>query len=185
MMTKKFSTREKVLLVILAVALVAALYFWLVLKPSIETMSTAQTEIDEIEESLASEEAKAEDIADMQAALEEMSGNVEMKSTITPLYNNFQYLLTELNSVLSSVDGLILNSSDLVFEDGLVNREIQLVFYTNNYASARDIIYKLYSGSYSCDITALKLSLAQADATDLTTSQVMVTTTIMYYEINK
>ena len=185
MMTKKFSTREKVLLVILAVVLVASLYFWLILKPAIETMSTAQTEIDEIEESLAAEEDKAEEIATMQTALEEMSGNVEMKSTITPLYNNVHYLLTELSSVLSSVDGLILNSSDLVFEGDLVNREIQLVFYTNNYASARSIISQLYSGSYSCNITALKLSTSVADATDLTTSQVMVTATIVYYEINK
>lgn len=184
MMSKSFSTREKVLLVILGLLLVLGLYYLVVLKPTMETISVAQAEIDGIADLMIVEEAKAEQLQVMRKALDELEGTEEAK-TVTPLYDNFQNLLDELNSALATADDYKLSFLAPTVNEGVATRQLQLVFYSRNYYAAKSIINKLYSGPYRCDITSFKLAPTEKDSHNLTSAPVEATLSIQYYEIYK
>jgi len=182
MMTKSFNAREKTLLVVLAVLLLAALYYFAVFQPTQNTISAAQLELDELETLLIEEEADAAQLQKMQEALLEISGT-PVAETITPSYDNFQNLLAQLNSALSGANDYKLNFQDPEITGGIAKRSLQLVFYASDYAAARRILNELYSSPYRCDITAVTVSPAESGVADMQSVPVSATVSIVYYEL--
>lgn len=182
MITKNFSMREKFLLLVLAVILVAAVYYFAIQTPTVEAISQAEVKISEVQDLLVVEEAKAEQVKTMQEALAQVSADTA-GTTIIPVYDNLQNLLEELYAVLSPADQYKLNFSNVVIQSGVAERKLQLIFYASDYYAAKRIIREFYSGSYRCDITSLKLTPEQQDSGSLLEVPVIVTMEIVYYEL--
>ncbi len=150
-MNRAFTTREKVLLVILAVLIIGIGYFKLLLEPintSIENYrNITASEQDEILVNTALLQKKKQ----METELEELFASGD--PTPIPVYDNSGNLLVELHRILDKSLDYSLNFSGVSTMDVeyLVRRPVSLTFQTPTYAQARAIINELHdSDNVNC-----------------------------------
>ena len=150
-MNRAFTTREKVLLVILAVLIIGIGYFKLLLEPintSIENYrNMTASEQDEILVNTALLQKKKQ----METELEELFASGD--PTPIPVYDNSGKLLVELHRILDKSLDYSLNFSGTSPMDVeyLVRRPVSLTFQTPTYAQARAIINELHdSDNVNC-----------------------------------
>lgn len=150
-MNRAFTTREKVLLVILAVLIIGIGYFKLLLEPintSIENyQNLTASEQDEILVNTALLQKKKQ----METELEELFASGD--PTPIPVYDNSGNLLVELHRILDKSLDYSLNFSGVSTMDVeyLVRRPVSLTFQTPTYAQARAIIDELHdSDNVNC-----------------------------------
>lgn len=150
-MNRAFTTREKVLLVILAVLIIGIGYFKLLLEPintSIENYrNMTASEQDEILVNTALLQKKKQ----METELEELFASGD--PTPIPVYDNSGNLLVELHRILDKSLDYSLNFSGVSTMDVeyLVRRPVSLTFQTPTYAQARAIIDELHdSDNVNC-----------------------------------
>lgn len=143
-MNRAFTTREKVLLVILAVLIIGIGYFKLILEPINNNIETYQTmtvaEQDEILVNTALVQKKKQ----MEAELEKLFA--EGDPTPIPVYDNSVALLKELHQILDKSSDYTLNFTGTSPMDVsyLIRRPVSLTFNTATYAQARTILNKLH-----------------------------------------
>lgn len=150
-MNRAFTTREKVLLVILAVLIIGIGYFKLLLEPintSIENYrNMTASEQDEILVNTALLQKKKQ----METELEELFASGDPSPI--PVYDNSGNLLVELHRILDKSLDYSLNFSGVSTMDVeyLVRRPVSLTFQTPTYAQARAIINELHdSDNVNC-----------------------------------
>lgn len=150
-MNRAFTTREKVLLVILAVLIIGIGYFKLLLEPintSIENyQNMTASEQDEILVNTALLQKKKQ----METELEELFASGD--PTPIPVYDNSGKLLVELHRILDKSLDYSLNFSGVSTMDVeyLVRRPVSLTFQASTYAQARAIINELHdSDNVNC-----------------------------------
>ena len=150
-MNRAFTTREKVLLVILAVLIIGIGYFKLLLEPintSIENYrNITASEQDEILVNTALLQKKKQ----METELEELFASGD--PTPIPVYDNSGNLLVELHRILDKSLDYSLNFSGVSTMDVeyLVRRPVSLTFQVPTYAQARAIINELHdSDNVNC-----------------------------------
>lgn len=150
-MNRAFTTREKVLLVILAVLIIGIGYFKLLLEPintSIENyQNMTASEQDEILVNTALLQKKKQ----METELEELFASGD--PTPIPVYDNSGKLLVELHRILDKSLDYSLNFSGVSTMDVeyLVRRPVSLTFQASTYAQARTIIDELHdSDNVNC-----------------------------------
>ena len=150
-MNRAFTTREKVLLVNLAVLIIGIGYFKLLLEPintSIENYrNMTATEQDEILVNTALLQKKKQ----METELEELFASGD--PTPIPVYDNSGNLLVELHRILDKSLDYSLNFSGVSTMDVeyLVRRPVSLTFQASTYAQARAIIDELHdSDNVNC-----------------------------------
>lgn len=150
-MNRAFTTREKVLLVILAVLIIGIGYFKLLLEPintSIENYrNMTASEQDEILVNTALLQKKKQ----METELEELFASGDPSPI--PVYDNSGNLLVELHRILDKSLDYSLNFSGVSTMDVeyLVRRPVSLTFQAPIYAQARAIINELHdSDNVNC-----------------------------------
>lgn len=150
-MNRAFTTREKVLLVILAVLIIGIGYFKLLLEPintSIENyQNMTASEQDEILVNTALLQKKKQ----METELEELFASGDPSPI--PVYDNSGNLLVELHRILDKSLDYSLNFSGVSTMDVeyLVRRPVSLTFQASTYAQARAIIDELHdSDNVNC-----------------------------------
>lgn len=150
-MNRAFTTREKALLVILAVLIIGIGYFKLLLEP-------INTSIDNYQNMTASEQdeilvntALLQKKKQMETELEELFASGD--PTPIPVYDNSGNLLVELHRILDKSLDYSLNFSGVSTMDVeyLVRRPVSLTFQASTYAQARAIIDELHdSDNVNC-----------------------------------
>lgn len=186
--TRKFTRREKVLLVIMAIVMVAGAYFWFVQMPLSAQMLEIQTAQADAESELIVLQAKARRQNEMEAELEKLKSSTIYAET--PKYDNLQAVITTLNSIMAETNDYSLNFQPVVqAEDGnIIRREISMKFTSGTYDQARRVITRLHDGAFRCQISDLSISaIAPADAgqgyvATLDKNSVDVSLTITYFE---
>ena len=101
-LSKQFTRREKILLVILALLLLAAVYFWVVHLPVTETLADVQAQKEDISANLMVLEAQQQRMEKMQAELDEILSQPNVAEI--PKYDNLQRVMDFLNTVLRFAD---------------------------------------------------------------------------------
>ncbi len=183
MMSKALSTREKWLLLVLAVLLVVAVYYLFVIRPTSEVIAASKEQIATIDDNLIVEEAMAKRINDMKAELSTVDrGNPRYAET--PDYDNIQNVLDELSRVFPASSEPKINFSNLTFnEQSVALREIQISFVAGSYSSAKQIIQTLYSGPYRCDINRITIRPTESNGSNIVNEPVTASVSVIYYEI--
>ena len=176
-MRRAFTTREKVLLVILAVLVIGIGYFKLLLEPINDRIAEYQADTASEQDALLQNTALLTRMRQMQSELDEIhaAGNVKP----LPAYDNSDALLVELNTVLSRSRDYSLNfGATATLDDSpyILRRPLSLTFTADTYAQARSILNSLHDSSNINQISDLSLSF-QKDNT------VSVTLTIAYFEL--
>lgn len=181
-MKRAFSTREKVLLVVLAVLLIGIGYFKLILEP-------INNSIDEYQQMTASEQdeilintARLTQMRAMQKELDEIYASGEAKPI--PEYDNSGKLLIELHSILSKSTDYTLNFGTVGTLDGgyIERRPVSLNFTAPSYTRAAEIIRLLHDSENINQISDLSLAFKTDNGG---ASSVSVSLAVTYYELIK
>lgn len=150
-LNRSFSTSEKVLMLVLAVLLVVACYYFLVVKNVADTIAANEDRLADIEISINAQEMLAADRARMKAELEALGEDGTLP--VVAVYDNIRNELNELNALMGGATTYNLSFAQPTVEDKLVRREVTVSFTVPDYAAALDVVRKLKNGTYRCEIT--------------------------------
>ena len=185
-MNRAFTTREKVMLVILCLLIIGIGYYKFLLEPindQIENYnSMAAQEQDIITQNMALIQKKRT----MEQELEEIFAE-NPNPTPIPSYDNAGVLMVELHSILDGTVDYTLSFSDTSKLSGgyLLRRPVQLDFTAYSYSQARSIINKLHDSdniNQISDLTITRVNRETKDA-DEETDQISVSMVIAYFEL--
>ena len=144
-LNRSFSTSEKVLMLVLAVLLVVACYYFLVVKNVADTIAANEDRLGGHAHQLAADRAR------MKAELEALGEDGTLP--VVAVYDNIRNELNELNALMGGATTYNLSFAQPTVEDKLVRREVTVSFTVPDYAAALDVVRKLENGTYRCEIT--------------------------------
>lgn len=189
-LSKQFTRREKVLMVILAVLLLAAGYFWLVHQPvetALASIAQQQANADDLIMVL---EIKSKRLDEMRAELETIRsdpGTVEI-----PTYDNLQKVMIFLNKTLAATTDYDLSFQQVVMPEAgnIIRRTIDMTFQCPSYTAARAVATQLHASPYRCQLGDLSILPAANEngvsrSDDLTQGAVSVSLSITFFELKQ
>ena len=180
-MKRAFTTREKVLLIVLAVLIIGLSYYRFLLVP-------INNGIDQYRSDAAAEQDEMlvnTQLLGKQRTMEKELDELFAQGDPTPVpeYDNSGKVLVELNSVLSSAVDYTLNfgSTTELEGEGIICRPVNMTFRTNTYNQAKSILEQLHDSDNIGVISDLTLSNTE----DSGQNYVDVTLLITYFERTK
>ncbi len=177
-MTRSFTTREKILLVVLAFLVIGIGYFKLLLEPINDQITEYQLNMEAEESEIISNTAILNRMQRMQEELQTIYASGDAKPL--PSYDNSDRMLVELNTILSRASDYSLNfgtPAALADSTYIVRRPISLEFTADSYETARGIIDDLHDSDNINQIS--DLSIVFGDRGDI-----RVELDIAYFELN-
>ena len=151
-----FTTREKVLLVILAVLVIAVGYWKLILTPINDSIADLNAQTASEQDAILTNSARLSRMRQMQQEL------ADPDAKPLPDYDNSERLLVELNTILSgTVDYTLSFGSTYLLEDGgsIICRPISLEYTCGPYTAARAVVDALHGSDYVNLISDVTLDL--------------------------
>ena len=181
MMNRRFTTQERVLLLVLIVIFTVILYVFAVFNPTSDSINDARNQSIMLEEDIERELMKAGDLSRMRKSLQEMEDSGS-KLAMIPDYDNISNVAPLLNAALAKANGFDVHFMPVSFLDNFVMREIAMQFSADSYTIAEDIIAELSEGPYSCGVSALQIT-PMSDGS-IMSGEVTASMTITYYEVD-
>ena len=129
-MTREFTTREKILLLILTILLVGLLYYQFVDQPVRKQLETAKNDAEMLSIQVKALDAKIGAMRKMQKEMDDLiaSGTEsEMGS-----YNNSKEEMAILNDVLANTQQYSINFSNVTRDGDQIRRDFTLLFTVND-----------------------------------------------------
>lgn len=172
-----FTNREKILLVILAVLLIAVGYWKLILTPINDSIDALRQQTASEQDALIQDSARAARLTQMKAELETLLSDPNAKPL--PDFDNSEKLLVELNTILSGTDYTLNFANPTPLETGsaILTRPISLTFEVSTYSAARAVLDALHDSQYVNLISDLNMNLKG--------STVRTTLSLTYFELQK
>ena len=188
---KKLSKREKILLAVLIVVIVAVCWYKFIYAPVNSQIDTLNRNRDTEQTELTVLLPKIKQKQDMQAAVEKIKaqGSVER----IPVYDNSKELMVALNKVLSTAKSYSINFGEADRDDYIFLHKILLTFETNTYKQARQLIEKLTTETFvnqisdirvTNDSTTRNIVNAKGETVTKLDEETKVTLTITFFEID-
>lgn len=177
-MSRDFTPREKGLLLVLALVLLAASYYLLVDQPVRSAVGEAKTQQEELNTELMLLQAKANALSRMQNEMDTMDalGNLGAMGS----YNNSKAELEELNQILKAASTYDISFEDVTRDGNLIRRGFHLTFTAPDYETAADMVKQLCAGEWRCLISDLRYGAAESG--NLEKGKVSVGLTAAFYE---
>ncbi len=192
-LSREFTTGEKILLVILALIIIALLYYRFFYVPCQNAITEAQSQKSALQSDLNVAQIKERQLRKMKEELDSIGELSETSSM--PSYNNSKAELEELNAILESAKDYSIKFTGLKKDGDQIRRNFALTFVTDTRNEARDILTKLAGSEFRCLLGDLKYEqMLQRLGSDQTAKYVRgidderyavtfrVTTTATYYE---
>ncbi len=175
-MKRAFTTREKILLLILALLIIGIGYFKLILEPINDSITEYQAKTAAEQDEMIGNTALISRMNAMRAELDEIYASDDARPL--PTFSNSDQLLVELNQILLPCNEYTLNFASTSVLDGnyIVCRPLNLTFTAENYPLARSILDDLHESDDINQISDLSLRFRE-DGT------VEVTLTISFFEL--
>lgn len=177
-LNRSFSTREKVLILILVVLLIGACYYFLVVKNVADTMAANEAALSETNLQIDRQTALAAARSRMEQELEKLGPEQNLPEVA--VYDNIRNELDELNALLSGVITYDLKFGQPVLKDSLVRRPVTVSFTVRSYRDALDVVAALGHGSYRCEVT--DFALTGKLLADGSVDNVSATLNVTYFE---
>lgn len=176
-MSRDFTMREKVMLLVLTLILIAAGYYVVIDQPIRTAINEAKSQQEELETEMMLLQTKAASLSRMQSELDsiEASGGLGKMGS----YNNSKAELDELNQILQDANTYDISFSDVTRDGDLIRRAFSLTFSASDYDKAADLVKRLCTGEWRCIVSDLRFA---ADAEDLNVGSVSVGVTATFYE---
>lgn len=186
-MKRTITGREKALLLILLLVLSLAVLVNLVIKPISERRAAARARLEQVQDKILEEQARANKLKTMNEALDSWSVSPDHPGSQVPYYNNVEAVLVQLNDIFRDVPEFNLTFSDLVEGELLVSRPINVIFHAENYTRAREVLNRFDDCPYRCSLSniTVKADNPKDGQADIMQEPVTVTLTVTFYEQNK
>ncbi len=179
MLMHSFTKREKVILIILAVACLIGFYFLAVhypVKTRLEEIAIEKSLVDE-QQMLA--DAKFANYTKMKNELEEIKQLPENELTFMPEFDNKQTLIYYFNNVFADT-APNLQFSNAKFEGRIASRTVSFNFNADNWEAAKSTLSLLTGTGFRCSMQNLTIS---PDAGDISSNSLKVSGNIEFYEL--
>ncbi len=175
-MKRQFSLRERILMIVLAVLLIACVYYILVEKPVQDTMLSASQRQGEAESQLTIASAQLKKMHQMQSALDQLEQSAQAD---VPDYDNARNVVELLNRAMANTHEYNLNFSSVTTDGAIAMRTIQMDFKCGGYADAKTVLQTLLDSDYRCRITSMSVTCGSGD---ITKQEVTVKASVTFYE---
>ena len=174
-MSRKFTAREKIFLLVCSFMFLSIFYYQVVWKSTSKTMESYNTIT--LEDELLAIQTKAQKMLQMEKIIEEHNGQVK---GLVADYNNLENEIIELNKVLKEARSYQLDFEDPTTDGSIVRRNINITFQAKSYQVGKKIIQSLQGFRYKCLLRDINIS-ALEDSLQ-TTKQVNVSLKATFYE---
>lgn len=184
MMSRKFTSREKTLLVVLIIIFLGFVYYLSVWNPSSEAILRAEARRDD---AIAASDTEASIVAQMHMMENELDTIMAQGDSVAPIapYDNTENIVNMLNTVLAdtlsySVDFAGFTQS----EDGLYRRVVSMSVTCTGYEQAKYVLKSLHDCEYRCQLGNLSLAsvASSGQEADISATQVNLTFSITFFE---
>ena len=176
-LSRDFTKREQILLIILGLLLVLVVYYYLVDMPLRSQTQELESRKAGLETDVTIAEAKVAEYEKMEEDLKRLGS----KASYMESYNNRTNEINFLNDLLSSTSAYSVNFSPVTVDGNQVRREFQMAYTCSSYSEAMDILGKLTYCKYRCLISDVGCAPVQNSNTALT-GAVNVTVKATFYE---
>lgn len=149
-MKKGLTNREKGLLLILVLMLLVAVYNYAFYVPTQAKIESYKQEATTIDEQILLAEAKVAKLNMMQKELAEIKAGDMTNIKELPPYDNSRNVMNSLSAILVNATQYNISFAGVSESDGIVRRDITLVFTANSYDAAKSILSNIYNGDYRC-----------------------------------
>lgn len=160
-MSREFTTSEKILIAVLSILLVGLLYYRFVYITTEDMKSSLKERADIAQADLDVANAKIERLENMQNEMDEM--DISDDTSRMESYNNSKKETAFLNQVLRGVDDYSISFSEVTRDGDQIRRSFNLQFVTDSYKNAVYIVDELSSGEYRCLVDDINYSLSDND----------------------
>lgn len=159
MLTYTFSRREKALMLVLVVILLAVAWFVLVFQRTTNEVTRLDGEIAAAQTQVGIATTRVSQMEMMKAAIAEYEA-AGARMVDIPEFDNVEPLMAELNGIMgaASTYTLSFDALDTETSDQYVLRSVRIDFATGSYDGAEAIIDALANGSYPCVIQSVSIS---------------------------
>ena len=176
-MSRDFTLREKILLLVLAVIVIIGFYYIGVDQPVRDAVNQAKSQQDALNTELTILQAKADSLTRMQSEMEE----IQKDETLGEMgsYNNSKAELDELNQILQDADSYDIRFSDVTRDGNLIRRAFSLTFSAADYDKAQELVERLCTNQWRCLVSDIRFA---AKGDNLEDGGVNVGVTATFYE---
>lgn len=171
---RKLSTRERVLLLLLAVIAIVSGYILLFYLPTTQRIESLNAQITQSQELVAQLDAKLASQQQMENKLEQFSAR-DAQVPYMPAYDNIQAVMTELHAILAGCQEYSLSFQSEQGEDHVFYRRVSIPFTCSSYEQAQEILQKLHDSTLRGLLEDVQI-LQQEDGT------VKASATIIFFE---
>lgn len=175
MMSREFTSREKILLLVLCVLLLGIVYYEFIIKDVDETIEQYNTE--DLETDLLIEQAKAQSIMDMES---EMKNTKAQTNSVVASYNNIKNEISALNDIFGAASTYNFDFNQAIKDGDAVRRDINISFTAGSYNTAESIIQKLHGCKYRCIIRNISINTSSGEG--ISSGEVSVSMTVTFFE---
>jgi len=179
MKKSKISTRDLLMLTVLAVLIIGVVYYMSFYTPLQQELSDLATQAADVDAQINVVTTKIASMDAMQRELDEIFARPEDEITEIAPYDNKEVVLNQLNGILQRSDNYNLSFADpSVQADGTVRRNVSMSFSCPDYDSAKSIIEDLSNCQWRCLVSNLSIS----GGGDIMDGAVQVSATITFFE---
>ena len=147
-MKKQLTTREKVLMCILAVLLVICAYYYAFYMPVLQKVAEYKGEIEFLQEQNLILDAQVERMNLMKAELEAIASGEMGEVNEIPAYDNSYQVMYSLSDILKNTVEYKVNFVEVEEEETTVRRNINMTYICKSYADAKSILEQIHDSEY-------------------------------------
>lgn len=177
-LSRDFTLKEKILLLVLSLILVGLAYYQFVDQPVRTELEAARTEADSLTVELKAVEAKLERMRRMRSELEDVTAGgtaTEMGS-----YNNSKQEIASLNDILDQTLQYSITFANVTRSGDQIRRNFTLQFTTDTYEEMEKVISELSQNHHRCLIGDLRCTAARDQ--NLMNGNITVNATATFFE---
>lgn len=176
-MNRSFTTREKILLLLLTIMILGVGYFKLFYQPMQEQITASQQRQIAAEDQFSVEAVRLQRMKNMQNEIEQFKQSGATVYSEIPPYDNIQNVMIQLNTILGQAKDYSISFQDVQKQDDskLVIRPIELSFT----ATVHTVMDELYHCRFRCAIEQIAVS---ANENLSVNNDISVSLSITFYE---
>ena len=147
----KLTSKDITTIVLLAIIVVAVIYYMAFYKPMQADLTALAAQSVELDNQIAEATAKAANMKKMQEEIDEILSQPKTEITEIAPYDNKEVVFNMLNGILMRTVDYSLNFADPEIEsDGFVRRNVSMSFNCASYEEAKAVIQDLTKSNWRC-----------------------------------
>ncbi|MBR2698030.1 MAG: hypothetical protein IKE76_05500 [Clostridia bacterium] len=160
-LSREFTTGEKVLILMLVLILLGLMYYYFVDMPVRNAIISDQAELDTLQSELDAVQNRLSYLTGIRKNLDELQGDNKNLGWMGS-YNNSEAEVRFLNDVLATTMKYNISFANVTRDGNQIRRNFSLRFQTADYLEAQDVITRLLRGENRCLMGDMKCNVDES-----------------------